>query len=175
MISKMRKASVAGFSLVELMVVVAIIGILAAVAIPNFQRFQRKARQSEAKAVLGGIYSAESAFRSEWESYYGDLADIGYAASGTMRYNAGWAAVITPAVPNYTANALNYTDTNAYCVAVPTDCTMQAVVTAVAAGGATATTFSAEATGMIGGTMVVTDIWSITQLKDLMNTADGTL
>ncbi len=54
-----------GFSLVELMIVVAIIGILAALAVPRFQMFQAKARQSEAKNNLSHIFTLE-------HSYFGD-------------------------------------------------------------------------------------------------------
>lgn len=88
----MRVSSKSGFSLVELMIVVAIIGILAAVAIPNFQRFQVKARQSEARADLSAIFTAEKAFYQEWQQYFADLGEVGYFPEGAFRYEHGFAA-----------------------------------------------------------------------------------
>jgi type IV pilus assembly protein PilA len=46
-----------GFTLIELMIVVAIIGILAAIAIPNFVRFQARARQSEVSTNLKSLFT----------------------------------------------------------------------------------------------------------------------
>ncbi len=71
-----------GFSLVELMVVVAIIGILATIAIPNFSKFQNKAKQSNAKAELSAIFTAEKAYFAEYSSYYHNLHTIGFIPDG---------------------------------------------------------------------------------------------
>jgi type IV pilus assembly protein PilA len=72
MLQKIRNRK--GFTLVELMIVVAIIGILAAIAIPNFLQFRLKAKTSEAKSNLGAIRSTEVAYFAEWDYYIGNQA-----------------------------------------------------------------------------------------------------
>jgi type IV pilus assembly protein PilA len=67
-----------GFTLVELMVVVAIIGLLSAVAIPNFKKYQAKAKVSEAKLQLSAAYTAESSFFSDFNIYGHCLAYMGF-------------------------------------------------------------------------------------------------
>ena len=77
-----------GFTLIELMIVVAIIGILAAIAIPNFLRFQLKAKSSEGKTNLAAIRTAEESYFAEYGIYVsanpsptviGDNAKITYS------------------------------------------------------------------------------------------------
>lgn len=58
-----------GFSLIELMIVVAIIGVLAAIAVPTFQGFQKRAKAAEAKQVLGSVYTGQSTYNVENSDY----------------------------------------------------------------------------------------------------------
>ena len=64
-----------GFTLIELMIVVAIIGIFAAIAIPNFLTYQLKSRQAEAKTNLQAIKTSEVAFQAERGCYIGLIAE----------------------------------------------------------------------------------------------------
>ena len=79
-----------GFTLVELMVVVAIIGVLSAVAIPNFKKYQAKAKTSEAKVQLAAAYTAEQAFYADFGMYAACLDYMGYDPSNEInsRYYA---------------------------------------------------------------------------------------
>lgn len=79
----------AGFSLVELMVVVGIIGVLASIAMPKFAIFQAKAKMSEAKANLSHIYTLQTAYYAEFDTYRAGpagLVAIGFKQDGAARY-----------------------------------------------------------------------------------------
>ena len=59
-----------GFTLIELMIVVAIIGILAAIAIPQFANLVAKSQEGRCKANLGTIRSALSIYYGDLEGWY---------------------------------------------------------------------------------------------------------
>jgi len=83
MFQKLKKR---GFTLIELMIVVAIIGILAAIAIPNFIRFQARSKQSEAKSNLKSLFTAERSFYQEKDRYSVYINEIGFSPERGNRY-----------------------------------------------------------------------------------------
>ena len=86
-----------GFTLIELMIVVAIIGILAAIAIPNFLQYQMKSRQSEAKTNLQAIKTSEVSFQAERGCYVGvGVEGVVAPAAGTKTVPFTWMAGLGP-------------------------------------------------------------------------------
>jgi prepilin-type N-terminal cleavage/methylation domain-containing protein len=78
-------ASRAGFTLLELMVVVAIIAVLASVALPNLRRYVYRARRTEAILALTGVYQAQLSYLHD-KGRYGDTFDeIGFELLGGQR------------------------------------------------------------------------------------------
>jgi type IV pilus assembly protein PilA len=90
MLKALRKQE--GFTLIELMIVVAIIGILAAIAIPNFLQYQMKSRQSEAKTNLMAIKTSEVSWQGERGCYLPVTAapDTITVATGTKTTPQPW-------------------------------------------------------------------------------------
>lgn len=189
----MKKLNQSGFSLIELMIVVAIIGILAAIAIPNYQSFQRKSRQSEARANLGAYYSASSATFAAMNGHLGNFVGIGFAPSGNLTYRIT-AADNTNGI--FTGNNLadfNNAPNADGCVATNTGCANGAggvpggfvtwtqngafdAAPAVCAaansnGTGNGSTFTTCASADIGGSLI--DTWSIDEMKALDNDQSG--
>jgi type IV pilus assembly protein PilA len=107
-----------GFTLVELMVVVAIIGILASIAIPNYQRYQAKARQTEAKISLAALLTAEQSYAVESSTFIACLYKIGYQPTGSnFFYATGFQSAPgnTCGAGGVKADGTVYTATNASC------------------------------------------------------------
>ena len=145
-INRMQRDKERGFTLIELMIVVAILGILAAIAIPNFMRFQAKSRQSEVKTNLGAIGTTAEAFRAENDTYIATWNDLGWAPVGAnIRYDYGYNLLLLD-----TAAGAHDPEVNAVA--------------------ATATTFLAVGEGDIDSEAVGEDCWTYDQTRDLNNT-----
>jgi prepilin-type N-terminal cleavage/methylation domain-containing protein len=97
---KFKNMKQAGFSLVELMVVVGIIGILAALAVPRLQTFTAKAKVSEGKAVISNMQTLQQAYYAENSVYIAVAADgTGNDTVGFSRPNANHYSNPTVAIP----------------------------------------------------------------------------
>ncbi|HKT35416.1 MAG TPA: prepilin-type N-terminal cleavage/methylation domain-containing protein [Nitrospira sp.] len=159
-----------GFTLIELMIVVAIIGILAAIAIPNFVAYQAKSKQSEAKVSLGAIFTSAVAYQAESQnpqSYAPQvISQIGWQPSGTPRYSFWY---MDGAVAGGNGNGTTISKFNGSSTAT-TPCNVQV---APASGGftvgATSSGFTAGANGNIDGDTTC-DHWFMNDLRNLQNT-----
>jgi prepilin-type N-terminal cleavage/methylation domain-containing protein len=81
------EANVKGFTLIELMIVLAIIGILAAMAVSIFSGYDCVTKQSEAKSSLSTIHKAQIAYFSEYNTFSSSLSAISFSLKGKQHYS----------------------------------------------------------------------------------------
>jgi len=75
-----------GFTLIELMVVVAIVAIIAAVAYPSFNNYMMKARRADGRELLMRIGAAEEKFYTNNNRYATTLAEMGMTGNSEQLY-----------------------------------------------------------------------------------------
>lgn len=72
MLNSLRTNREGGFTLIELMIVIAIIGILAAIAIPQFSSYRKRSYDARAQADLRNAATAQEAYYIAWDKYADD-------------------------------------------------------------------------------------------------------
>ena len=80
----MKRSLQKGFTLIELMIVVAIIGILAAVALPAYQDYTKRARVSEALSLMSGAKASVTEYYSTNNTWPSGNASAGLAAKASI-------------------------------------------------------------------------------------------
>jgi len=98
-----------GFSLIEVLIVVAIIGIIAAVAIPSYTSYMEKARRADAASFLTEVASEQFRFFSEYNRYGTTMAELGYGNDAVENSKEGF----------YTVSITSNSDTNYLLTAAP--------------------------------------------------------
>ena len=173
------KKKIRGFTLIELMIVVAIIGILAAIAIPNFMKFQAKSKQSEAKTNLKSLYTSQKAYFGEKDGYETDFSKLGYQPESGNRYSYGLATTLcnqaqTVTARTYTTGCIGQ-DSAKFPNAIPT---VGAPIATMGVNGTCPTCeFNASAVGNIDNDSNG-DTWAITSTattQTLTNTCGGVI
>lgn len=96
-----RPSREGGFTIIELMIVVAIVGILAAVAIPRYQEYVSKTKQAEADEIMSAVYTNQMIYLSENGTYGNSEAAIGMTMNGARYYSVVAFSNVTPST--YTA------------------------------------------------------------------------
>ena len=84
----MKRTMQKGFTLIELMIVVAIIGILAAIALPAYQDYTKRTHVSEGLTLAGGAKASVTEYFSSQGNFPSNNTSAGLAAANAIKGNA---------------------------------------------------------------------------------------
>lgn len=160
-----------GFTLIEIMIVVAIIGILSSLATPMVLKYQAQAKRAEAKLNLSAVFTGEMTFYSEYSYFTSYLDFVGWSPSGKTYYRVGFTGAYPttaiPGIPLFSGD-LSKVSTDASTAKECTDANL---------GSSTSPTVSRDAftVGACGDVSnnPTNDGWTIDNRKSLTNVQNG--
>jgi type IV pilus assembly protein PilA len=104
-----------GFTLIELMIVIAIIGILAAIAIPNFISYRMRAFDADAQSAIKNLMTAEETYFADNAIYTDTVSNLpGFTQSSKIEI-----VVSLPSTTGYAVTARHTSSENTWSIRMP--------------------------------------------------------
>lgn len=116
-----RKTSGAGFTLIELMIVVSILGIITALAYPSYTKSVQKSRRAEGQALVMDAANRQERRFADTNAYATDMTNLGYAANPAISENGHYSLSAT------TTNGFTLTATAIGAQAADTACATMSI------------------------------------------------